>query len=190
MRRKRGGQRPERRPSGTQEGHSDTAEAAVERSIEPQSSRRSFLWKAWFGLAAVALVEAAWVVIDLLKPRRVVADETAVVTAGPVERFEPGSVTAFPQGKFYLVRLDDGGFLAVSRECTHLGCTVPWVEAERQFVCPCHASAFDLRGDVINPPAPRALDRFEVRIENSVVKVNTANRERRAAFTLGQVTRS
>jgi cytochrome b6-f complex iron-sulfur subunit len=137
----------------------------------------------------VALAEAAWVVIDLLRPRRVEADESAVVTAGPVDRFEPASVTAFPQGKFYLVRLEDGGFLAVSRECTHLGCTVPWVEADRKFVCPCHSSAFDLRGDVINPPAPRALDLFEVRIENHVVKVNTANRERRSAFTVGQVTR-
>ena len=27
--------------------------------------------------------------------------------------FEPGSVTAFPRGKFYLVKLEDGGFLAL-----------------------------------------------------------------------------
>jgi len=113
-----------------------------------------------------------------------------IVVAGPIERFEPGTVTAFPQGKFYLVRLDDGGFLAVSRECTHLGCTVPWVETERQFVCPCHSSAFDIRGDVVNPPAPRALDLYEVRVENRVVKVNTATAERRATFEPGQVLRT
>ena len=88
-----------------------------------------------------------------------------------------------------MARLKDGGFLAVSRECTHLGCTVPWVEEEHRFVCPCHSSAFDIRGEVINPPAPRALDLFEVRIENRIVKVNTANVERRSTFSSGQVTK-
>jgi cytochrome b6-f complex iron-sulfur subunit len=163
------------------------------RAAAPEAradTRRSFLWKTWLGLAAVAAAEVVWVVVDFVRPRKAQADESMIVVAGPIERFAPGTVTAFPQGKFYLVRLDDGGFLAVSRECTHLGCTVPWVETERQFVCPCHSSAFDIRGDVVNPPAPRALDLYEVRIENRVVKVNTANAERRAAFEPGQVIRT
>jgi len=153
-------------------------------------SRRAFLWKAWIGLATVAVAEVVWVALGFLRPRKPLEEEeAAVVTAGPVEGFPPDSVTAFPQGKFYLARLEDGGFLAVSRECTHLGCTVPWIEDEHRFVCPCHSSAFDIRGEVINPPAPRALDLLEVRIENRIVKVNTANVERRSAFNSGQVTR-
>jgi cytochrome b6-f complex iron-sulfur subunit len=164
--------------------------AQAARPDTPASSRRSFLWKTWLGLAAVAAAEVVWVVVDFVRPRKAQADGSMIVVAGPIERFEPGTVTAFPQGKFYLVRLDDGGFLAVSRECTHLGCTVPWVETERQFVCPCHSSAFDIRGDVVNPPAPRALDLYEVRVENRVVKVNTATAERRATFEPGQVLRT
>ncbi|MCK5651434.1 MAG: Rieske (2Fe-2S) protein [Gemmatimonadetes bacterium] len=157
---------------------------------EAPPSRRAFLWKAWIGLAAVAVAEGVWVALGFLRPRKPTEEEEAsVLTAGPVDSFPPASVTAFPQGKFYLARLEDGGFLAVSRECTHLGCTVPWIEEEHRFVCPCHSSAFDIRGEVINPPAPRALDLFEVRIENRIVKVNTANVERRSAFSPGQVTR-
>ena len=157
---------------------------------EAAPSRRTFLWKAWIGLATVALAEVAWVVLDFLRPRKPsVANEASVVTAGPVEGFPPDSVTAFPSGKFYLARLHDGGFLAVSRECTHLGCTVPWIKEEHRFVCPCHSSAFDIRGEVINPPAPRALDIYEIRIENRIVKVNTANVQRRSSFSSGQVTR-
>jgi cytochrome b6-f complex iron-sulfur subunit len=130
-----------------------------------------------------------WVVIDFLRPGPARSEAGAgVITAGPVDAFEPDSVTAFPQGKFYLVRLEDGGFLAVSRECTHLGCTVPWIKEEHRFVCPCHASGFDIRGEVVNPPAPRALDVFEVRIENRIVKVNTSNLRRRDAFDPTQVT--
>lgn len=156
-------------------------------------TRRDLLRRLGRVLGLVALAETVAAAGLFLWPRRPRSREGAyggVVTAGPVALFEPGTVTAFAKGQFYLVRLADGGFLALSRKCTHLGCTVPWVEAEHQFVCPCHASAFDIRGDVINPPAPRALDLFEVRVENRVVKVNTANRERRSAFAVSQVTRA
>jgi len=155
----------------------------------PPTTRRRFLWKAWIGLALVATGEAIWAAVDLLRPKRGrAAEDTEVVTAGPVDDFEPDSVTAFPQGGFYLVRVEEGGFLAVSRECTHLGCTVPWIADEHRFVCPCHSSAFDIHGDVTNPPAPRALDLYEVRIENRIVKVNTSGLRTRSAYDAGQVT--
>lgn len=149
----------------------------------PTETRRRFLWASLTSLLGIAAAEAAWIVSRVLRPRDSHgADEGGwILTAGPVERFRPGSVTAFPEGGFYLARLDDGAFLALSRRCTHLGCTVPWVEAEGRFVCPCHASAFDVHGNVVSPPAPRALDRYEVRIENRIVKVNLSNVAERTA---------
>ena len=157
-----------------------------------QPSRRGFLGKVWLLLGGVALAEAVWIVTDFFKPRRRTkdADAASVVVAGPVDRFEPGSVTAFPEGRFYLARLDDGGFLALHRECTHLGCTVPWVAAEDRFVCPCHASSFDITGDVLSPPAPRPLDVFAVRIENDIVKVDVSKTFKRQNFETSQVVRS
>jgi cytochrome b6-f complex iron-sulfur subunit len=146
----------------------------------------------WLVLGGVALAEAVWIASDFFKPRRRrgrEADE-GIFVAGPVSRFEPGTVTAFPQGRFYLACLEDGGFLALNRECTHLGCTVPWVADEGRFVCPCHASAFDLRGEVMSPPAPRPLDIFPVRIENSIVKVDLSTPTRRQRFSDSQVVRS
>ena len=104
-------------------------------------------------------------------------------------RFEPGSVTAFPEGKFYLARLADGGFLALSRECTHLGCTVPWDSESGRFVCPCHASAFDIEGAVLGAPAPRPLDLFAVRIENDIVKVDVGERLQRSTVEATQAVR-
>ena len=138
----------------------------------------------------VAVAEMVWVVVEFLRPKAAQeVEEASVVIAGPVDSFPLESVTAFPQGKFYLARLENGGFLAVSRECTHLGCTVPWVAEEHRFICPCHSSSFDIRGEVISAPAPRALDLLEVRIENRIVKVNTATVMRRSAFSDSQVTR-
>jgi cytochrome b6-f complex iron-sulfur subunit len=84
------------------------------------------------------------------------------------------------------VRLEDGGFLALSCKCTHLGCTVPWVEKEKKFLCPCHASAFDITGSVISSPAARALDTYTVTVENKIVKVDTGRRFKRSRFDSGQ----
>jgi cytochrome b6-f complex iron-sulfur subunit len=156
-------------------------------------SRRSFLSGIWLWLCGLALVEGVWIACSFLRPRgrrADIEDAIAVFVAGSIERFEPDSVTPFREGKFYLVRLDDGGFLALHRKCTHLGCTVPWIADEHRFACPCHASVFDIRGDVLSPPAPRALDLFAVRIENGLVKVDTSRTIRRTSFKPGQVTRS
>ena len=164
---------------------------AVERVDKPD--RRGFLGRLLMLLAGVAALEVAWIGLSFLRPRRDAGDgdgEVGLMVAGPVEQFEPGSVTAFRAGKFYLVRLDDGGFLALHRKCTHLGCTVPWIADEQRFACPCHASAFDIRGDVLSLPAPRALDLLAVRIENGVVKVDTGNPMRRDVFRAAQVTRA
>ena len=155
---------------------------------ESAASRRSFLGRAWLALGGMALVEYGWLTFEFLRPRRAAAEALPIVDAGPLEAFEPGSVTAYPAGKFYLVRLEDGGFLALSRTCTHLGCTVPWVEEEGRFLCPCHASSFDVRGAVANPPAPRPLDTHPVRIENGIVKVDLGRTQKRDAFAPDQVT--
>jgi len=165
---------------------------ALERvtSVGTPQERRSFLGLAWLGIGVAALGEAAWIVSSFLKPRqKAPRGGGSLVVAGPSDAFAPGSVTAFPAGKFYLVRLADGGFLALHRQCTHLGCSVPWDEGSGRFACPCHASAFDLRGDVLAPPAPRPLDLFAVRIENGIVKVDVSTPIRRSAFDAAQVTR-
>jgi cytochrome b6-f complex iron-sulfur subunit len=162
-----------------------------QQGTETDGSRRSFFWTLGVALGSLALLEYIVVAADFLRlrKRRALGDVGSIVRAGPVEQFEPETVTAFPQGKFYLARLESGGFLALSRECTHLGCTVPWIANERRFVCPCHASAYDINGDVVSPPAPRPLDLYEVRIENGIVKVDVSTAVRRQQYDVRQVTR-
>ena len=144
--------------------------------------RRHFLSIIWGGLGLAALAELIWVAASFLRPGRTVLQDAAsegFMAAGAVEAFQPGTVTAFPRGRFYLARLADGGFLALSRRCPHLGRTLPWVEKEKQFLCPCHSSAFDMRGDVVRLPAPKGMDLYPVAIENAVVKVDTGRTLRR-----------
>jgi len=154
-------------------------------------SRRSFFNIIWLSLGFVALVEFITVAFAFLRPdkskvRRERSD--TIVTGGALDQFTPNSVTAFVRGRFYLARLEDGGFLALSRKCTHLGCTVPWMVEENKFICPCHGSSFDITGSVISPPAPRALDMYPVIIENDIVKVDTSKPIKRGEFSSEQVT--
>ena len=158
---------------------------------EPDQGRRTLLGSLLLGLALVAAAEIVWIIVSFFRPRKKRPGEEGfetIVSAGSVDEFAAGTVTAFPRGRFYLTRLEDGGFLAVSRTCTHLGCTVPWIDKEKRFVCPCHASVFDMTGDVVNGPAPRALDLFPITIENRMVMVNTGKRKKRSTFRASQAT--
>ena len=156
---------------------------------EPES-RRGFLAKAWRLLGLAAAAEAVLVAGAFLWPRRNRPREGArLLEAGPVSDFTPSSVTPFPAARFYLVRLADGGFLALSSTCSHLECSVPWNEKEKTFPCPCHGSVFDLTGDVKSPPAPRPLDLLPVSIEGGIVRVDTARKVKRERFEPSQVVR-
>ena len=63
---------------------------------------------------------------------------------------------------FILFRGQDDKAWAVSRRCTHLGCTLAYDEAARQLVCPCHHSQFDIFGKRLAGPAQRNLAVYPV----------------------------
>jgi cytochrome b6-f complex iron-sulfur subunit len=168
-----------------------TDKALSRRESDPQMAgrRRFFSWL-WAGLGLAAAAELAWVVASFLKGRRPAPAEgnhDRLVEVGAVADFLPGTVTAFPRGRFYLARLADGGILALSHRCTHLGCAVPWNAKTGRFECPCHSSIFDIRGEVVRSPAQRALDIYPVTVENGIVQVNTARAIKRSTFRPDQV---
>ncbi len=153
-------------------------------------TRRDFLRSAWKGLGILAGLELAGAVTAYFmsgKPRNAGAGKN-LLEAGPAESFAPGSVTAFLGGRFYLARQADGGFIALSLRCTHLGCAVTWEEPKKRFICPCHSSAFDLAGEVLNPPAARPLDYYPILLENGIVKVDISSLKQRNSFRKDQLT--
>ncbi|HCB49935.1 MAG TPA: (2Fe-2S)-binding protein [Chloroflexi bacterium] len=152
-----------------------------------QLSRRNFLRMGIGALSALALLEVGGASLLFMKPRSLEGEFGGLVKAGPVDSFPSGSVVEFPDGRFFLVRSLEGGFLAVYRRCTHLGCSVNWEPDQNRFFCPCHASSFDLHGDVENPPAPRALDTFPVQITDGQVIVDTGRAQSRDTFTQEQL---
>lgn len=152
--------------------------------------RRSVLKLIWTALGVIALAEVVLLSLSfffLPRKKQNQQEQKKFVPAGSVDNYKPGTVTAFTRGFFYLACLEDGGFLAYSSRCTHLGCTLPWDRKENKFICPCHASAFDIRGVVLSSPAPRPLDRYPVKIENRQIYVDTSLKLKRHGFNPSDV---
>ena len=155
--------------------------------LEENVSRRDFLKIVWMGLGGLVALEFGGVFLAYLQPRLAEGEFGSVITVGTVDDFPSGSVTHITNGRLYLARLDDGGFMALYHRCTHLGCTVPWDQAANQFICPCHNSKFDTQGAVLNPPAPRPLDLFPVAFVDGQVVVDTGKPISRQGFDSSQV---
>jgi cytochrome b6-f complex iron-sulfur subunit len=160
------------------------------QNAEKAPLRRHVLKLLWTGLGFVAMAELIMVIISFFRPaskKETIISPSRMIDAGSIDSYQPGMVTAFVQGRFYLVCLENGGFLAVSSKCTHLGCALPWDETEQKFICPCHASQFDILGNVLSSPAPRALDLFAVNIVNNKIQVDISTRIKRNRFNTNQV---
>ena len=60
----------------------------------------------------------------------------------------------------FLHRQPDGNHAAVLTRCTHRGCQVE--PAGDRLACPCHGSEYRFTGEVLQGPAERPLQRYEV----------------------------
>ncbi len=162
----------------------------AEKDQPASISRRDFFGYAWKGLGAFAALEAIGVIAGFIfsGKSKATSDSKQLLEAGRVDSFALNSVTAFMGGRFYLARQQDGGFIALSLRCTHLGCAISWEERKKRFICPCHSSAYDIHGEVLNPPAARALNYYPCMIENGVVKVDISTLKERTTFRKDQLT--
>jgi cytochrome b6-f complex iron-sulfur subunit len=75
--------------------------------------------------------------------------------------------SSLPDGGFHLgldyILFDNGDKAwALSRKCTHLGCTINYHAKENILECPCHQSRFSPEGLVLHGPAKRDLPRYDV----------------------------
>jgi cytochrome b6-f complex iron-sulfur subunit len=72
-------------------------------------------------------------------------------------------------GNIIIIRTGDTQYLALSKLCTHQGCTVEY--SGSQILCPCHQSKFDTNGNVVQGPATTALEKLTVTLNGSTLKI-------------------
>lgn len=69
-----------------------------------------------------------------------------------------------------LVRLSESSFVAFSRQCTHLSCSVIPEADKQRFYCPCHEGVFDLSsGAPTAGPPRRPLARVNVEFRQGMI---------------------
>jgi cytochrome b6-f complex iron-sulfur subunit len=91
---------------------------------------------------------------------------TESVVAARVAGLTPNSAKIFKFGSKpgIVVRTADGEVRAFSAVCTHLDCTVQFKSDTTQLWCACHNGTYDLGGNVVSGPPPRALEKFTVNL--------------------------
>lgn len=73
------------------------------------------------------------------------------------------------------LRQDSIGVMALIATCTHLGCEVHYNPEKKEWLCPCHASTYDVEGRPVSGPAPKALPRVAVeRKPDGALIINTS----------------
>lgn len=142
------------------------------------SRRRFFCWvtRVAAGLVGLGLAIplAGYVISPALKRRA-----QSWVEVGQLDTLQEGEPTqldyvtiardgymeAKTQKAVWAVKHLDGAVTVFAPLCTHLGCGYHWDVTDRRFKCPCHGSVYDVTGEVVAGPAPRALDRLPTKIE-------------------------
>ena len=71
----------------------------------------------------------------------------------------------------YITKNGQGQVQVLSSICPHLGCTVPWVSAKQEFICPCHGAVYAPDGSRISGPCLRGMDTLETVEQNGQLLV-------------------
>jgi len=72
------------------------------------------------------------------------------------------TTSGFHIGPDYILFDNGDNVWALSRKCTHLGCTINYHEKGGILECPCHQSRFNTDGKVLHGPAEKRLVRYKV----------------------------
>lgn len=132
------------------------------------------------GVASISALLSVPIVRFMLHPLSAKTTETAWSEIGAAEEFSAITIPVkrlmtveqrdgwrkvISEKSVYVTKGKDGQLRVLSAICTHLGCSVPWIEAKGQFICPCHNGVFAPDGALISGPPPRGLDELETKIE-------------------------
>jgi len=156
-------------------------------SLASDSARRSFLgWLLAICTASVGALLSVPLVRFVLHPLRVKTTETSWSDLGGVGEFASlmsparrlitvehvdGWRKAVFQKAVYVTKDANGRTIVLSGVCPHLGCSVPWNEARRHFVCPCHIGVFAIDGGRVSGPPPRGMDALETHVRDGRLMV-------------------
>ena len=131
---------------------------------KPQANkpRRRFIWASIGAFLAANFL----MFLRFFFPRTLFEPSTEFKIGYPSD-FSLGVDERFKQAaRIWVVREADRIY-AIYGRCTHLGCTPDWKLSENKFKCPCHGSGYTPDGVNFEGPAPRPMDRANIKIDTT-----------------------
>jgi cytochrome b6-f complex iron-sulfur subunit len=127
----------------------------------------------WFSVAGF-LTTCFLMFIRFFLPRSITEPSSTFKIGFPGD-YALGVDTKYQQQyRIWVDKTSDRLFVVYAR-CTHLGCTPDWKASENKFKCPCHGSGYDSEAINFEGPAPRPMDRAEVKLDaEGQIVVNVA----------------
>lgn len=192
--------------SGEPRARDQGAFSSARRSVQARVNTRGALLLV--GVALVFLVTVA--LIMYFKPGSSVEPvgepSLDIFAAGPIDDFEPGTMTLFENEHFFLVRHEDGGVHALYDMGPHIQARVDagdvealkcrgvirgdeemvgWLASagapagfeDRGIWDKCAGVAWNAAGEQVWGPKSGSLDRFKVEIVNGIIRVDLSARE-------------
>ena len=138
------------------------------------TERRNLIRTLLGGGFAASLAAFLYPVIRFMNPPSVSEASVNEVPGGKIQDLKPnsGKIVKFGSRPVLLVRLNETEWRAFSAVCTHLNCTVQYQEQRRQIWCACHNGFYDLNGNVVSGPPPKALEEYVARVRGDEVVVS------------------
>jgi len=75
-------------------------------------------------------------------------------------------------GDIIVIRTGENTYIALSKICTHEGCTVGYDPSTNQLPCPCHGSVYAISGAVVNGPAQNSLHIYTVSKQGDTLTIS------------------
>ncbi len=113
--------------------------------ITPAQSSKEFF-------SSIKSISAAF-----LKRIAPVTDVLGLIGAGE------GKIINYDGRKVGVYKNENNDYFCINPVCTHLKCSLSFNEAEKTWDCPCHGSRFDIRGNILEGPAVKPLDKIKIK---------------------------
>lgn len=160
------------------------------RQFDRRTLYLAFIYGLWALMGAALALPAA---IYLLFPPRV-KGKTQWIEAADLTQLKPndpeevvfrrnrvdGWKVSSEKTTAWVVKLSESNVVAFAPQCTHLGCAYHWDDHNNNFLCPCHTSTFGIDGTVLSGPAPRPLDRYDIKLQGTKLLIGDVQKPENA----------
>lgn len=74
-----------------------------------------------------------------------------------------GKIINYNGRKVGVYKNENHDYFCINPVCAHLKCSLSFNEAEKTWDCPCHGSRYDIKGNILEGPAVKPLDKISIK---------------------------